>query len=52
MREELAGVKNHAEALEIFRRYGISASSQALALLGHKVKWSGLDPEREEILKA
>ncbi|NPV63625.1 MAG: DUF790 family protein [Methanotrichaceae archaeon] len=52
VREELVGVKRHAEALEIFRRYGVSASSQALALLGYKVRWSGLDPESAEIFRA
>jgi hypothetical protein len=45
-------VKKHDEALKIFERYGIRAYSQALALLGYKVKWSGLDPENAEILKA
>jgi hypothetical protein len=52
VREELEGVKRHAEALEIFRRYGISASSQALCLLGYKVRWIGLDLEGAEIFKA
>jgi hypothetical protein len=52
VREELAGVKRHAEALKIFQRYGIRACSQALSMLGYKVKWSGLDPESAEIFKA
>ena len=51
VREELVGVKRHAEALEVFQRYGIRASGQALALLGYKVRWSGLDLEGAEILK-
>jgi len=45
------GVKRHAEAQEIFRKYGIRACSQALVLLGYKVRWSGLDPESAEIFK-
>ena len=49
---ELKGVKKHDEALKIFERYGIRAHSQALAFLGFKVKWSGLDPENTEIFKA
>ena len=49
---ELKGVKKHDEALKIFERYGIKAHSQALAFLGYKVKWSGLDPENTEIFKA
>jgi len=52
IRGELDGVKRHAEALEIFQRYGVRASSQALSSLGYKVKWSGLDPESAEIFKA
>jgi hypothetical protein len=52
IQRELSGVKKHEEALEIFERYGIRAHSQVLALLGYKVKWSGLDPENAEILKA
>jgi predicted nuclease of restriction endonuclease-like RecB superfamily len=48
---ELEGVKKHDEALKIFERYGIKAYSQALAMLGYKVKWSGLDPENAEIMK-
>jgi hypothetical protein len=51
IRDKLVGVNRHAEALEIFSKYGISASSQALSLLGYKVKWSGLDPESTEIFK-
>jgi len=49
---ELKGLKKHDEALKIFERYGIRAHSQALAFLGFKVKWSGLDPENTEIFKA
>ncbi|VVB62644.1 Uncharacterised protein [uncultured archaeon] len=49
---ELKGVKKHDDALKIFERYGIRAHSQALAFLGYKVKWSGLDPENAEIFKA
>jgi len=46
------GVKKHDDALKIFERYGIKAYSQALSLLGYRVKWSGLDPDKAEILKA
>ena len=49
---ELEGVKKHNDALKIFERHGIRAYSQALALLGYKVKWSGLDPDNAEILRA
>lgn len=49
---ELEGVKKHDDALKIFVRHGIRAYSQALTLLGYKVKWSGLDPDNAEILKA
>ena len=49
---ELEGMKKHNDALKIFERHGIRAYSQALALLGYKVKWSGLDPDNAEILKA
>jgi len=49
---ELMGMKRHVDALKIFERYGIKAHSQALSMLGYKVKWSGLDPENAEILKA
>ena len=49
---ELEGVKKHDDALKIFERHGIRAYSQALNLLGYKVKWSGLDPDNAEILKA
>lgn len=45
-------VKRHVEALEIFRKYRIRPSSQALALIGPNVMWSGLDPESAEIFKA
>jgi hypothetical protein len=48
---ELKGVKKHDDALRIFERYGIKAHGQALALLGYKVKWVGLNPENAEILK-
>jgi len=48
---ELIGVTKHSDALKIFERYGIKAYSQALSLLGYKVKWSGLDPENAEIIK-
>ena len=48
---ELIGVTKHSDALKIFERYGIKAYSQALSMLGYKVKWSGLDPENAEILK-
>ncbi len=51
IRGELIGVTKHDDALRIFERYGIKAYSQALALLGYRVKWSGLDPENAEILK-
>ena len=52
IRGKLEGVKKHDEALKIFRGYGIKASSQALSLLGYKVRWNGLDPENAEIFKA
>jgi len=48
---ELIGVMKHSDALKIFEKYGIKAYSQALSLLGYRVKWSGLDPENAEILK-
>ena len=48
---ELMGMTKHSDALKIFERYGIKAYSQALSLLGYRVKWSGLDPENAEILK-
>ena len=48
---ELMGVTKHSDALKIFGKYGIKASSQALSMFGYKVKWSGLDPENAEILK-
>ena len=47
----MIGVKRHDDALKIFERYGIKAFSQALSLLGYKVKWCRLDPENAEILK-
>ncbi len=47
---ELKGVKKHDDALRIFERYGVKAHGQALALLGYKVKWVGLNPENAEIL--
>ena len=49
---ELTGVKKHDAALKILEGYGIRAHNQALAFLGFKVKWSGLDPENAEIFKA
>ncbi len=48
---ELAGVQRHDDALKIFERHGIKAYSQALSLIGYKVKWSGLNPENAEIVK-
>ena len=48
---ELKGITKHSDALKIFERYGIGACSQALTLLGYRVKWSGLDLENAEILK-
>ncbi len=48
---ELIGVTKHSDALKIFEKYGIKGYSQALSMLGYKVKWSGLDPENAEILK-
>ena len=48
---ELIGVTKHSDALKIFERYGIKAYSQALSLLGYRVKWSGLDPENAEIVR-
>ena len=52
IKAELEGVKKHDDALKIFEKHGIRAYSQALTLLGYKVKWSGLDPDNAEILKA
>ena len=49
---ELIGVTKHDDARKIFERYGIKAYSQALSMLGYRVKWSGLDPENAEIVKA
>jgi uncharacterized protein len=51
IRGELIGVTKHDNALKIFEKYDIKAYSQALSLLGYRVKWSGLDPENAEILK-
>jgi hypothetical protein len=51
IRGELIGVKWHSDALKIFERYGIKAHSQAIGMLGYKVKWCGLDPENAEILR-
>ena len=51
IRDEMVGVAKHNDALKIFERHGIRAYSQALALLGYKVKWSGLDPDNAEILR-
>jgi hypothetical protein len=48
---ELIGVTKHSDALNILETYGIKAYSQALSMLGYKVKWSGLDPEKAEIVK-
>jgi predicted nuclease of restriction endonuclease-like RecB superfamily len=48
---ELIGMKRHNDALKIFERYGIKAHSQAISMLGYRVKWSGLDPENAGILK-
>jgi hypothetical protein len=49
---ELIGVTKHNDALKIFENYGIRAHSQAITMLGYKVKWCGLDPENAEIHKA
>ncbi len=51
IRNELLGVTRHNDATKVFERYDIKAHSQALSLLGYKVKWSGLDPDNAEILK-
>lgn len=51
IQSELSSVKKHDEALGIFKKYGIKAHGQALALLGYKVKWVGLNPENAEIFK-
>jgi predicted nuclease of restriction endonuclease-like RecB superfamily len=51
VRAELAGVKRVGDAVQIFKNHGIKAHSQALNLVGYKVKWSGLDPENAEIIK-
>jgi predicted nuclease of restriction endonuclease-like RecB superfamily len=50
IRGELIGVTKHDDALKIFEKYDIKAYSQALSLLGYRVKWSGLDPDNAEIL--
>jgi len=42
---------DRCDALKIFERYGIKAHSQAISMLGYRVKWSGLDPDNAEILK-
>ena len=51
LKGELIGVTEHVDALKIFERYGLKAYSQALSMLGYRVKWSGLDPENAEIVK-
>jgi hypothetical protein len=51
IRTELAGVTRHDDAIQIFKNHGIKAHSQALSLLGYKVKWTGLDPENAEIIE-
>jgi hypothetical protein len=51
LKGELIGVTKHVDALGIFERNGIKAYSQALSMLGYRVKWSGLDPENAEIVK-
>jgi len=51
IRAELAGVTKHNDAIQIFKNHGIKAPSQALNLLGYKVKWTGLDPENAEIVE-
>jgi hypothetical protein len=48
---ELIGVTKHSDAIKIFGKYGIRAHSQAITMLGYKVKWCGLDPENAEIQK-
>ena len=48
---ELIGVTKHSDALKIFERYGIRGHSQALNILGYKVKWSGLNLENAEIVR-
>ena len=47
----MIGVKRHVDALKIFERYRIKAHSQAISMLGYRVKWSGLDPENAEIVR-
>jgi len=51
IQDELAGVKRHDDAIQIFKNHGIDAHSQGLSLLGYKVKWTGLDPENAEIFE-
>ena len=51
LKGELIGVTEHVDALKIFEKYGLKAYSQALSMLGYRVKWSGLDPENAEIVK-
>jgi len=48
---ELVGATKHSDALKIFERYGIRGHSQALNILGYKVKWSGLNLENAEIVR-
>jgi hypothetical protein len=48
---EQIGVTKHSDAFKIFEKYWIVACSQALSMLGYKVKWNGLDPENAEIQK-
>jgi hypothetical protein len=51
IQDELICVTKHNDALKIFEIHGIKACSQALSMLGYKVKWSGLDPDNAEIMK-
>ena len=51
IKSEMIGVTKHSDALKIFEKHGIVACSQALTMLGYKVKWSGLDPGNAEIQK-
>ena len=51
IQRELMGVERHNDAIMILDGHGIKAYSQALSLLGYRVKWSGLDPENAEIVK-
>jgi len=43
------GVIKHYDALKIFEKHGIRGHSQALSMLGYKVRWDGLDPDNAEI---